>query len=70
MKETILRSSAILFDYKTKKKKKKEKTQTINLHINLQKHGLSKQKPQSDIKVTLRMVKQRFSQENRHSLYY
>ena len=69
MKETVLRSSAILFDYKTKNKKK-EKTQTINLHINLQKHSLSKQKPQSDIKVTLRMVKQRFSQENRHSLYY
>ena len=64
MKETILRSSAILFDYKTKKK---GKSQTINLHINLQKHGLSRQKPQSDIKVTLRIVKQGFSQENRHS---
>ena len=69
MKETILRSSAILLDYKTKKKKK-GKSQTINLHINLQKHGLSRQKPQSDIKVTWRIVKQRFSQENRHSWYY
>ena len=56
MKETILCSSAILFDYKTKKKKER-KSQIINLRINLQKHRLSRQKPQLDIKVMVRNCK-------------